>query len=222
MKKSVFVCVYRSGGDVYTRAYVDKLKESVDQFSDMEFVCLSDDPEVPGYIPLVYDWPGWWSKMELFRPDILQETDFLYMDLDTVLSGPMGPIEVVCAYHDVPIMLQDFYSPDRLASGVMWLPEHYRQKVWNLWIKDPEYIMDDCGSKGDQAFIGGMYAGLAYTWQDIIPDMFASYKCHIVKKGVPGHIKYDDIDVSKARVVCYHGQPRPDETNWEGNPHLVL
>ncbi len=222
MKKPVFVCVYRSGGGVYTRAYVEKLKESIDRYSSMEFVCLSDDPEVPGYIPLAYDWPGWWSKMELFRPDILQGTDILYMDLDTVLSGPISPIEAVCGRHTLPILLQDFYVSDRLASGVMWLPERYRPKVWNLWQRIPDAIMEECGSAGDQAFIGGMYKNLAQTWQSVLPDMFASYKCHIAREGVPGHIKYDEVDVTKARVVCYHGRPRPDETDWEGNDKLVL
>jgi hypothetical protein len=52
------------------------------------FVCLSDKPdEVPGGIALKHNWPGWWAKLELFRPDLFQEGDLvLYFDMDTVLT----------------------------------------------------------------------------------------------------------------------------------------
>lgn len=212
MKVPIFMCVYRSGGH-YGKDYVEKLKESVDKYSTMEFRCLSDDPTVPGYLPLEHDWPGWWSKMELFRPDI--EQDILYMDLDTVLCGPISLIESVCGKHSLPIMLRDFYSPERLASGVMWLPKRYRGLVWKAWTKDPIGVMARCGSYGDQMLIGEVYAGLAMQWQSLLPDTFASYKAHVLKK-VPPTVDVIEVEPELVKVVCYHGRPRPRETGWEG------
>jgi hypothetical protein len=36
----------------------------------IRFVCLADTPVTCERWPLLDDWPGWWAKMELFRPDI--------------------------------------------------------------------------------------------------------------------------------------------------------
>ena len=42
-------------------------------------------------IELVKNWPGWWSKVELFRPDIPCGRT-LYLDLDTYIVGSLKPI----------------------------------------------------------------------------------------------------------------------------------
>nr|WP_145924153.1 hypothetical protein [Halomonas elongata] len=39
--------------------------------------------------PLAHGWPGWWSKLELFRP---HGGDLLYLDLDTVVRGDLQPL----------------------------------------------------------------------------------------------------------------------------------
>lgn len=63
-----------------------------------EFFVLTNDmslsiPEV-NKIPLAHadDWPGWWGKMELYRPDILPKRRTLYMDLDSHAIRSLQPI----------------------------------------------------------------------------------------------------------------------------------
>lgn len=55
-----------------------------------EFICLTDRPDqVPGGVALQHDWPGWWAKLELFRPGLFADGEqVLYFDLDTVFTKP--------------------------------------------------------------------------------------------------------------------------------------
>lgn len=77
-----------------------------------DFICLSD-VKIPGVytLPLLHKWPGFWAKMELFSPAM--KDDFLFMDLDTVILGP----------------IDDFLKPRPLTTfggALMWLPEKDR------------------------------------------------------------------------------------------------
>lgn len=74
---------------------VDLLKKSVDKHIDVpyNFYCLTNamDGSFGGEkIKLLHNWPGWWSKMELFRPD-LPEGKFLFIDLDSSAVGDLKP-----------------------------------------------------------------------------------------------------------------------------------
>lgn len=80
-------CVYRSGGTLYSTRYVEVLRNMVARNLSLphRFVCLTDAPEAPcERIPLVTGWPGFYSKIELFRPGLFKGP-VLYFDLDTVI-----------------------------------------------------------------------------------------------------------------------------------------
>ena len=111
-----------------------------------DFYCLSDCRDVPGFIELRYNWPGWWSKMEMFRPDI--RGDFLYMDLDTILLG-----DITALFRGRLTILQDFYRMKGLQSSLMFLPAMQRGKVWRKWMESPEVWMDKHRRGGDQTFL---------------------------------------------------------------------
>ncbi|KKM07612.1 hypothetical protein LCGC14_1732130, partial [marine sediment metagenome] len=95
------VCVYWIGNfrgrdfvsyDVW-RLYYSVLKHADRPF---DFYVLTNDMEanVPGTkIELLHgnDWPGWWAKMELYRPD-LPAGRTLYMDLDSHVIYSLQPI----------------------------------------------------------------------------------------------------------------------------------
>lgn len=82
-------CVLRSGG-VYDAEWVAKLQRGVARHMTLphRFVCLSDVDVPCERIPLVTDWPGWWSKIELFRKGLF-DGPVLYTDLDSVITGPL-------------------------------------------------------------------------------------------------------------------------------------
>lgn len=203
-----FVCVYKKDPkNTYGLDYVQKLYNAFLLYTDLpisDFVCLSDDPFVINHVSLTRNYPTWWSKMELFAPEF--QEDIFYVDLDTIITNDIQPLLNKCEALDTVIMLEDFYYSNRLASGVMWLPKQYRDIVWKEWIKNPQGIMEQCGHLGDQKFIGDMYQDCATTFQSFTNEII-SYKKHIL----------NDLQTGVESIICYHGRPRPRDTNWSIN-----
>lgn len=183
------VTVLRSGGD-YTPEHVLTLKAMVERVMPWRgnFVCLTD-MRVEGVhtIPLIRGWPGWWSKVEMFRPGLFREP-VVYFDLDTLIMERFS-------LHVEPgdfWMLKDWYKP-RFASGMM------------AWRGDFSFLFTRMPARpdpqdGDQEYI---YAGLMAA--GVVPKVIQkqvqvmSYKRHCDKGRGP----------RDAQVVCFHGKPRP-------------
>jgi len=195
-------CVLRSGGD-YSPEYVRRLADGVAQHLTIphEFVCLTD---WPGILPcarvdLLYDWPGWWSKLELFEAFPSQT---LYFDLDTTIKGSLDDI---AAHPHRFTMLQDFTKPC-LASGMMaWSGDW--SALCRVFASDPKGWMRHCNKPliwGDGGFIEHLigYRGTD-TFQALHPGQIASRKCS------------SRHSIEAARVVCWHGKPRPHEAGWK-------
>lgn len=174
------VCVLRSGGE-YGPEHVRWLARQVPGI-----VCLSDVP-VPGVetVPLEHDWPGWWAKLELFSGSI--DGDLMFFDLDTVVFR----VPTV----DRTTVLRDFYYPDRIGSGLMYIAEQDKRRVWDAWMDNPAAHMRRAGRGGDQAFLQDFIGG-AQKWQDVASVY--SFKAHC-QRGLP----------ADADIVCFHGKPRP-------------
>ncbi len=200
------VCVLRSGGH-YDVDYVEKLLNGVWKHLKLphQFVCLTDVEGLPcATIALTHDWPGWWAKMELFRPDIYG--DILYFDLDTVICGDLTDIASVRQL----TMLSDFYQHAPVASGLMYLPWFERGAIWREWMKDPEGNIERLASRGDQAFLQEHFNKKAARWQNLLPGQVLSYKAHVraatnIRESGDGSIP------AGARAICFHGHPRPRE-----------
>ena len=84
-------CVYWRGSweknpGLYTSEWVDKLKNMVSRNMSVpyQFVCLTNTEVNCEKISLINDWPGWWSKLELFRPGLFDDK-VLYLDLDVLI-----------------------------------------------------------------------------------------------------------------------------------------
>lgn len=190
------VTVLRQGRE-YGPRHAQALHQQITEWLPcVDAVCLSD-VDVPGVrtVPLRHDWPGWWSKMELFRPDLTG--DILYMDLDTVIVGPLDDIAAVRSL----TLLRDFYKPGHLGSGVMFLPEADRAEVWEAWMTSPQEHMRRHRKGGDQKFLETLWLDKAARWQDVLPGQVVSYKVDIRKHG--------DKVPHGTRVVAFHGKPRP-------------
>ena len=192
-------CVLKSGGD-FTKTYVEKLQRGVKRcFPNInyEFVCLTDRTDIKccRTIPLINDWPGWWSKIELFRPGVF-EGKVIYFDLDTVLIKNIS--ELVSVPRKMT-MLKAFNPSRHRASGIM---------IWKAGDYDfiyKDFLENPCFEGGDQDFIvkklrrkGGALAVQRTT-------SVVSYKHHC-KEGLPAN----------TQIVCFHGQPRPSKvkTDW--------
>lgn len=153
---------------------------------------LLTDMDVPGVncVPLKHGWQGWWSKLELCRPDI--DGDVLYFDLDTLIYGDVKPLMV-----GRDALLGDFYKP-RLESGVMYLTEASRRKIWKRFTADPKGAMKQY--RMDGKFFADCLPHAA-DLRKLVPGIH-SYKVHGKR--------------ADTRVLCFHGKPRPDETElWQ-------
>ena len=173
------------------------------------FECLTDVSHrlLPGVIRhgLKHDYPGWWGKMELMRPDF--PGDFLFMDLDTVIVGPLDDILAVKKL----TLLRDFYRDGKklkegLGGGLMYLPDKDRAPVWDFWRQQPQLQMR-MYARGDQFLFERLWLNTAQRWQDVVPQQVVSWKVHC-QNGVP----------PEARIVCFHGVPKP----WEVGKFLEL
>lgn len=184
------VTVLRSGGE-YLPEHVERLKaQCAEHAPDVPFVCLSD---LDG--TLKKGWPGWWSKIEVFT----LRGPLLYMDLDTTIRGDLAPLLEV-AQKNKFTALRDFNPHSReMGSGLMaWSGDMSR--IYRQFLQDPRGNMERCRNSrfwGDQGFIEPLTKGRAY-WQEELPGAVVSYKKHCLN-GVP----------ENARVICYHGKPRP-------------
>lgn len=146
------------------------------------------------------EWTTWWAKMELFRPDLLPNTEsILYFDLDTVICGDISTLlRCRCSFAG----LADFYKPTFLGSGVLLFNPKENEVLWDrmnlVW---PECISKSSIWRGDQDLIQDTLLEQGRHWvslQNRVPGI-VSFKKHIRGKGMTG----------KEKVVCFHGKPRP-------------
>jgi len=166
----------------------------------------SDEYEV---IPLLYPWPGWWSKIELFRPDILNGNT-IYFDLDTLIVSDFTAIFACFRQHGF-LMLDDWYGHSGVNSSMMaWTStaKLYLSRIYEKFAAEPRKYRGLYNTKarwGDQGFIRDHTPIEPALWQKEFPGKIVSFK-RDCQDGIP----------NGACIVCFHGKPRPWKTPlWE-------
>lgn len=201
MDSLTVVCVLKSGGD-YGPEYVRKLRDGVAKHCTIphRFVCLSD-VEVPcERIPLKHGWPGWWSKLEMFRPGVITGKT-LYLDLDTVITGPLDAVATI----PYEFAMLNIREKDTMVgnSGAMWFASP-QTHVYERFVEKPEFWIDfhvkNAHNRymGDQAFISDCFEDIPKL-HHALPGFFKSYKYDHCENRVP----------AGCSVVCFGGPPRP-------------
>ncbi len=186
-------CVLRSGG-IYNSSHVSRLREQVALYltQPYRFVCLSDMDVLCERIALTDNLPGWWGKIELWRPGRFQGR-VLYLDLDVTIIGGLDE-------------LADYPAPFAICRD--WIPirghglSKFNSSVmsWNAGSTDHIYtnFTPDVMNRlnGDQDFIAEQM-----PWAEIfLADWCVSYK-------VQKHIKLKTLP-AETRVIVYHGLPK--------------
>jgi len=196
------VCVLKTGGE-FDCGHVARLACQVREHSPArtKFVCLTDDDrtlDADFGVLLKHDWPGWWSKLEVFR----LPGPCLYLDLDVTVIGDLAPLLEAAAKHAF-VALKDFWldGPHRLNSSVMgWRGD--LSGLYREFAASPVAFMSLYKSKamwGDQRFIADTYHDDPTIWQTICPGKVVSFK----RGALMGE------DLSDCRVLVSHGKPRP-------------
>ena len=199
-------CVFRPS-TTYDERYVLNLKAAVERNLSLphEFICLAWNP-VYGVncVPMEYDLPRWWNKLELLHPKFHFTDRVLYLDLDTVITGSLDDI---ASYGGDAAFVEDFMAGGVSTSLMSFRPSDYGH-VWSIFMDDPDYWMEQ-GDKcvppnfGDQVMFNEIEHPFPIDyWQDLLPGQVVSYRRDCVD-GVMSHIP------DNARVVSFHGRTKP-------------
>jgi len=225
------VCVLKMGGD-FDPGYVERLAAGVHRTLSPphRFVCLSDVPHkiaidprshVDQVIPLQYDWPGWWAKIEVFG----LPGPVLYFDLDTVLIDSINELAGwVARSKDCLLMLRDFYT-NKHSSGILgwngdlrwvldsFVEQHASGATWHQRLNVTWLLTKGGRFRGDQEWLRCFlpdHPELSIVLAQNVVSGIYSYKVHVRGNGL---IPKD------AKVICFHGRPRPHEIDhgWMQN-----
>ncbi len=208
MEPITVLTVYRSGGQ-YTPEYVTRLRDGVKSCLTVphRFVCMTDAPiEGVECIPFELGLPGWWSKPEIFRPDLPFER-VLYVDLSCVVTGLLDEM----AMQDGICITADWYYGGPSQSVLLYNVGDFIN-LWEAFRADPARWMADgdrmiAPNFGDQILVRELPVPEMKYWQDVLPGHLVSFKTDC-QAGVP----------TDARLVKFHGQPKPHDVGWLQSP----
>jgi len=214
----------RRGAD-YVNVLADMVRKNMPDDVNWSIYCLTDNPQglMNGIEPIILpeDIEGWWGKLWMFKDGIFPKGQrLLFMDLDTII---LGSLEDIVKYDGKFAVTRDFYFPERVGPAIMAWESGTCTKVWSEWDKAgrPEHPKADSKQLvGDLWWINqldkGEFAKRADKFQDLYPNQFVSYKADCL-----------DGPPNGARVVCFHGTPRPHEAQatwvqniWGGPPEV--
>lgn len=196
------ISVLRSSPE-YDAGWVEKLKNAVARHLTVPhtFKCLSDVPVPCERVEMKEDWPGWWAKIELFRPGVITGPS-LYLDLDTVI---VASIDHLAHFKYDFAMMRNLNAPYMPGSAVMWFGKPPSSDVYDRFRKDPHNsimafnsALDGC-YVGDQAFIWETYHRKVPYLSDDVKGAIRSYRRHC-KMGIP----------PGCSIVAFGGKKKPN------------
>lgn len=201
------LCVYQPS-KVYTEEYVLNLQAAVYYHINQPhiFACMSKK-RIDGvcHVPLMNDWPGWWAKAELFRPDLGDLGRILYIDLDTLITGDISGFAVMSG---TPVITKDFIHGGPSQSILNYEAGQF-DHVWDAFTAEPDKWMED-GERmaaphfGDQVLLTKNDHPFEFRyWQDLLPHQLVSYRLDCVKTNVVSELP------PNARMVSFHGRDKP-------------
>ena len=214
-----FACVCY--GIKYKIEYVQKLYNMVQRHTTIphKFYCFTDyvnpQQQLKGDIIIkqfpMFNLQGWWNKMQLFHPGILEGTT-LYMDLDVVITD-----NIDCFFTYEPeadfVGMNDFNPDTKIfnSSVFRFEPEAMKDKLWQPFINDREKWLR---YSGDQNVISEVI--MKHPETRSFPDSWTqSYKWHD-RKGQRYHKgKWTFEHNGESLVTVFHGEPNPHQSDKE-------
>jgi hypothetical protein len=206
----IVACVLRSGGR-YNSEWVDRLHRGVRANWDLpyplRFVCVSDLKWQAAYErhDLQFSFPGWWSKIELFTRHWHFHAPTLYLDLDTIITGPMSNIlarPMKTKERGFRVM-RDPYTGTLQSAAMRWTGQwmtYTGHLIASEFLRRPYKAMDELRYGGDQAFIREVLLSVGKDWSYFTPAELMSYRAE-------WQVTVDPVTTA----VQLHGDPKPDE-----------
>ena len=197
----------------YNSSWVDKMKRSLDRHmkTPFHFLPLSDGKHTFPVNTFIQDNPGYWNKIELFRPD-LYSGPTLFIDADNVIIGDLSPmIDALQGQKFVMYKSRTTKThPKPTPSSCVMYWENDMAYLWHLWNSKPtiqwrqEYAKNDStGRKGDQGFIREHARDLNLL-HDIYPNAYNEIK--FVSSRQP--------KLSTVNMLVFAGAKKPHISSW--------
>lgn len=170
-------------GDKYGPEYAQILKRMARETSNLDTLILGDGEDAD--IPLAYGWPGWWAKMEIYRPDLPRP--FIYLDLDSVITGDISNLLLLKGRWISHEWHPNVKGCGKYQSSCVVIEENPTD-IWEAFNENPTMWMTQY--YGDQKFIE------RFTWN--IFDIVGSYEFH-------------DREFPRHPITTFHGKPKPHQ-----------
>lgn len=209
-KPLTIATVLKLGGD-YDETYVNKLAAAIKRHTTKKykFACLTDADEnnfdknlVDDIIPLELGLASYWSKLELFRPELFSGNQVLYFDLDTLI---IDNIDEFLSYGGDFMGLRNFNNLITLGSGILgWdssKTNHIFYKFVNKMIADNKATL--AYRDGDQQAIHELCELKINRVQDLYPKKMCAFKYECYIESENRIIVPDDCS-----VICFHSKPK--------------
>jgi hypothetical protein len=211
-----------SGDKVLGVEYVNKLYRAVQRNLTLphRFVCFTDSSKAhllsDGIIRQPMDIPtrrGETPKWIFYKPNNGLTGRVLGMDLDTVILGNIDR----WAEREEEFIIRKTFNPQRMKTcraiggDMVSFYAGTLTCLWDVIVKDPRKF--EAIGKGDERIAYDQFlpseTEIAY-WQDLFPDEYISFKRHH-RKIYDRQERKDYLE--KAKVISFHGKPRPHEVN---------
>lgn len=197
-------------GTEFSAEYVNKLFRAIQRNTTipLNFICYTDNADGVECEtrPFIEPLPHWWYIIGLFNPAHGFNEKTIYFDLDTVI---LKNIDHILSLNVQFATLRDFYRPEGLQTAcIMWEPD-WGAFIWERLrsqFKPHRYNQLLKYNGGTNQFIEETVGVGSNTVriQDRFPNECISYKVHIRDSKTP-------VDWDTARIVFFHGKPRPHE-----------
>jgi alpha-N-acetylglucosamine transferase len=177
----------------YDSSWVEKLQNSIKRNVTLpyKFICLSDVDVPCNRIVLENDGPGFWAKMQLFKPNLFNGP-VLYIDLDTVICKNIDEIILQCNGKNFIMWLE---SDKNVHSSALMYWEGDYSVLWSLYKNKPFQYWKDLYSKGllygDQAVVSENVEHTTFL------DHFPKEWFHIAARND------NNLDLSKVKMLMF-------------------
>lgn len=199
--------------DVYDASWADKLYRGLKRNTSVPFelVCLVDkdylfeEPIRP--VKLISNnntVAGWSILVEMYRPDLTRDWR-ITIGLDSIITGN---IDCYLEPDKDFAMVTDPIFPKEVCNAITWCSPNSAQIVWDVWTTQQQWIYENCRLQPFDAVSEMVLLRKLFNTKNPVPIIdnihrgIYSYKCHIKK--------YPNL-LPSARIVYFHGTPKPHQ-----------
>jgi len=195
--------------------YVEKLRQGVKKYLPLphRFICFTDKPSRSFHpdvevisIAGLPDWQWNLRKMYAYYWDNGLTGRVLLFDLDVIITGDLSDL---ANYKGGDFITCKGAYTNKAGGSLMSFPAgRWNDELW-LPLVDDDGTIENKTRGSERKYYQMAMKGQMEFWQDLFPGQVLSYKVDC-NYGVLPH---------GARVVRFHGQPRPHEAKaeWIGN-----